>query len=53
MDSTALVWSPENPREKENMFTLTNTHPFRVKTYFEEKGINCFEVVFGRCLGLD
>ena len=36
-----------------NMLTLTNTNPFCVKTYFEERGNGCFEVDFGQCFGLD
>ena len=35
-----------------NTFTLTNTNPFCVKTYSEERG-DCFKVVFGQCLGLN
>ena len=36
-----------------NTFTLTNTNPFCVRTYSEERGNGCFEVDFGQCLGLD
>ena len=37
-----------------NTFTLTNTNPFCVKTYSEERGDGCFEVDFGQCWpGLD
>ena len=33
--------------------TLTNTNPFDVITYSEERGNGCFEVDFGQCFGLD
>ena len=36
-----------------NTFTLTNTSPFCVKTYSEERGNGLFKVDFGQCLGLD
>ena len=36
-----------------NTLTLTNTSPFCVKTYSEERGNGLFEVDFGQCLGLD
>ena len=36
-----------------NTFTLTNTNPFCVKTYSEERGNGYFQVDFGQCLGLD
>ena len=35
-----------------NMFTLTNTNPFCVKTYSEKRGDGHFNVDFGQCLGL-
>ena len=42
---------PKNPTG--NTYTLTNTNPFCVKTYFTERG-NChFNIYFGQCLGLD
>ena len=36
-----------------NTFTLTNTNPFCVKTYFTERRDSYFNVDFGQCLGLD
>ena len=36
-----------------NPFTLTNTNPFCVKIYSEERGNGCFKVDFGQCLGWD
>ena len=46
--------SNEDPVEHAgNIFTLTNTNPFCVKTYSEQQGENRFKVVFGQCLGLD
>ena len=36
-----------------NMFTLTNTNPFCVKSYFTERGDGHFNIDFGQCLGLD
>ena len=42
---------PKNPTR--NTFTLTNTNPFCVKTYFTEGGDGHFNIAFGQCLGLD
>ena len=36
-----------------NTPTLTNTDPFCIKTYSEERGNGYFKVGFGQCLGLD
>ena len=41
---------PENPTR--NTFTLSNSNPFCVKTYFAE-GAGYFNVNFGQCMGLD
>ena len=38
---------------KDNTFMLTNTDPFYIKTYSEERGNGRFNVDFGQCLGLD
>ena len=42
---------PKNPTRK--TFTLTDTNPFCVKTYFTERGDGHFNIYFGQCLGLD
>ena len=42
---------PENPIG--NTFTLTNTNPFCVKTYFAEGAGGRFNIDFGQCMGLD
>ena len=36
-----------------NPFTLTNTNPFCVKTYFTGRGDDHFNIDFGQCMGLD
>ena len=40
------------PEDTGNTFALTNTNPFCVKTYSEERGNGCFKVDFGQCFGL-
>ena len=42
-----------NTGNRGNTFTLTNTNPYCVKIYSEERGDGRFEVDFGQCLGLD
>ena len=48
---TCIRVKPENLTG--NTLTLTNTSPFCVKTYSEERGNGLFKVDFGQCLGLD
>ena len=58
IDDSAIITngftcSHEDPRDTGNTFTLTNTNPYSVKIYSEERGNGRFEVDFGQCLGLD
>ena len=40
------------PEDTGNTFTLTDTNPFCVKTYFKQ-GDGHFNIDFGQCLGLN
>ena len=42
-----------SPKVTGNTLMLTNTDPFHIKTYSEERGNGHFNVYFGQCLGLD